>query len=120
MLQCSIAIWTFFFGFVFLPSRDIKGCWVLTEELFQGRSHLLNQGIEPSHEFTMAIAETPGKMYALAAVLSILAVIAAVLRFYARRLLKTARIEMDDYMILPALVYKRTLSIDQNLTLKLR
>ncbi len=52
----------------------------------------------------MAIAETPGKMYALAAVLSVLAIVAVILRFYSRRLLKTARIEMDDYMILPALV----------------
>ncbi len=52
----------------------------------------------------MAITETPGKMYALAAVLSVLAIVAVVLRFYSRRLLKTARIEMDDYMILPALV----------------
>ncbi len=52
----------------------------------------------------MAISETPGKMYALAAVLSVLAILAVSLRFHARRLLKSARIEIDDYMILPALV----------------
>ncbi len=52
----------------------------------------------------MAISETPGKMYALAAVLSVLAMLAVFLRFHARRLLKNARIEIDDYMILPALV----------------
>lgn len=52
----------------------------------------------------MAILETPGKMYALAAVLSLLAIVAVLLRFYARRLLKTSRIDIDDYMILPALV----------------
>ena len=52
----------------------------------------------------MAILETPGKMYALAAVLSVLAIVAAILRFYARRLLKSVRIEMDDYMIVLALV----------------
>lgn len=52
----------------------------------------------------MAILETPGKMYALAAVLSILAIVAVVLRFYAKRLLKNSRVEVDDYMILPALV----------------
>lgn len=52
----------------------------------------------------MAISETPGKTYALAAVLSLLAIVAVILRFYSRRLLKTASIEIDDYMILPALV----------------
>lgn len=53
----------------------------------------------------MAILETPGKMYALAAVLSLLAIVAVLLRFYARRLLKTSRIDIDDYMILPALLF---------------
>ena len=52
----------------------------------------------------MAMSETPGKMYALAGVLSLLSVVAVILRFYSRRLLKTAEIETDDYMILPALV----------------
>ena len=52
----------------------------------------------------MAISETPDKMYALAALMSVLAVVAVILRFYSRRLLKTASIEIDDYMILPALV----------------
>ncbi|CAF9930843.1 hypothetical protein IMSHALPRED_008293 [Imshaugia aleurites] len=53
----------------------------------------------------MAISETPGKTYALAAVLSLLAIVAVILRFYSRRLLKTASIEIDDYMILPALLF---------------
>ena len=52
----------------------------------------------------MAILETPGKMYALATVLSVLAIVAVILRFYARRLLKSTKVEIDDYMILPALV----------------
>ena len=52
----------------------------------------------------MAILETPGKMYALAAVLSFMAIVAVILRFYARRLLKSTEVEIDDYMILPALV----------------
>lgn len=52
----------------------------------------------------MAISETPGKMYALAVLLSVLATVAVILRFHSRRLLKTTRIEIDDYMILPALV----------------
>lgn len=52
----------------------------------------------------MAILETPGKMYALAAGLSVLAIVAAILRFNVRRLLKSVTIEMDDYMIVLALV----------------
>ena len=42
-------------------------------------------------------------MYALAIVFGILAVIVALLRFYARRM-KQASLSWDDYMILPALV----------------
>lgn len=49
------------------------------------------------------MAESAGKMYALATVLSLLAIIASALRFYARRL-KQASLSWDDYMILPALV----------------
>ena len=47
--------------------------------------------------------ESAGKMYALASVLSFLAILATVLRFYARRV-KQASLSWDDYMILPALV----------------
>ena len=47
--------------------------------------------------------ETPGKMYALAIVLTVLAILAVALRFYARRIKKVAT-AWDDYMILPALV----------------
>ncbi|CAD6569874.1 MAG: hypothetical protein ASARMPRED_003298 [Alectoria sarmentosa] len=48
------------------------------------------------------MAESAGKMYALATVLSLLAIMATVLRFYARRM-KQASLSWDDYMILPAL-----------------
>ncbi len=44
-------------------------------------------------------------MYALATVLSILAIVAVCLRFYSRRI-KKARIEGDDYLIIAALVRK--------------
>ena len=47
--------------------------------------------------------ESPGKMYALAIVLSILATVAVVLRFYARRLKKVS-LSWDDYLIVLALV----------------
>lgn len=47
--------------------------------------------------------ETPGKMYALAAVLSFLAIAATVLRFYARYI-KKAGYSWDDMVLLPALV----------------
>ena len=53
----------------------------------------------------MAVLETPGKMYALAGVLSALAILAVILRFYSRRLLKAASIGIDDLLILPALVF---------------
>lgn len=49
------------------------------------------------------MAESAGKMYALAIVLSLLAIVATLLRFYARRI-KQASLSWDDYMILPALV----------------
>lgn len=49
------------------------------------------------------MAESAGKMYALATVLSLLAIMATILRFYARRM-KQASLSWDDYMILPALV----------------
>lgn len=53
------------------------------------------------------MAESPGKMVALAIVLSILAVVAVVLRFYARRI-KGTEFAWDDYLILPALVRSET------------
>ena len=49
------------------------------------------------------MADSAGKMYALAIVLGLLAIVATVLRFYARRM-KQASLSWDDYMILPALV----------------
>ena len=49
------------------------------------------------------MGETPGKMYALATVLTLLATIAVLLRFCARKI-KNARIEWDDYLIVFALV----------------
>ncbi len=49
------------------------------------------------------MAESAGKMYAIATVLSILAIVAIVLRFYARRIKRTA-LWWDDYTILLALV----------------
>ena len=49
------------------------------------------------------MAESAGKMYALAIVLGLLAIVATVLRLYARRI-KQASLSWDDYMILPALV----------------
>ncbi|CAF9940665.1 MAG: hypothetical protein ALECFALPRED_008785 [Alectoria fallacina] len=50
------------------------------------------------------MAESAGKMYALATVLSLLAIMATILRFYARRM-KQASLSWDDYMILPALLF---------------
>ena len=49
------------------------------------------------------MAETPGKMYALASVLTILAIVAVVLRFYSRRIKKVG-VSWDDYLIVLALV----------------
>ena len=51
----------------------------------------------------LAMAESAGTMYALATVLSVLAIVAVILRFYARRVKQTA-LSWDDYAILPALV----------------
>ena len=51
----------------------------------------------------MGVGETPTKMYVLAAVLTVLAVVATLLRLYARRI-KQAQLSWDDYMIFPALV----------------
>ena len=49
------------------------------------------------------MTDSAGKMYALATVLSVLAIVAVILRFYARRVKQTA-LSWDDYAILPALV----------------
>ena len=49
------------------------------------------------------MAETPGKMYALATVLTSLAILAVILRFYSRRIKKVAA-SWDDYLIVLALV----------------
>ncbi len=49
------------------------------------------------------MGETPGKMYALAVTLTLLAIAAVLLRLYARRITKQ-RLEWDDYMVFPALV----------------
>ncbi|KAL8660719.1 MAG: hypothetical protein Q9202_006269 [Teloschistes flavicans] len=48
------------------------------------------------------MSESPIKMYALAAVLSLLAIVATVLRFYARHI-KKAGYSWDDMALLPAL-----------------
>lgn len=47
--------------------------------------------------------ESPGKMYALAIVLSVLAIVAVVSRFYARRI-KKGNLFLDDYLVVLALV----------------
>ena len=63
----------------------------------------------PSHNFgsvsqhLLIMADSAGMMYALATVFSILAIVAIMLRFYARRIKQTA-LAWDDYVILPALV----------------
>ena len=49
------------------------------------------------------MAETPGKMYALASVLTVLAILAVILRFYSRRIKKVSA-SWDDYLIVLALV----------------
>jgi membrane-associated HD superfamily phosphohydrolase len=49
------------------------------------------------------MAENPGKMYALATVLALLANVAVMLRLYARRKTKQS-ISWDDYLVLLALV----------------
>ncbi len=57
--------------------------------------------IQIRHLLTMA--ESAGEMYALATVLTILAIVTTIMRFYARRIKQTA-LSWDDYAILPALV----------------
>ena len=47
--------------------------------------------------------ESPGKMYALATVLTVLAIVAVILRFYSRRI-KKVHLSWDDYSVVLALV----------------
>ena len=49
------------------------------------------------------MGETPGKMYALATVWTLLAAVAVLLRLHVRKI-KKARLAWDDYMILFAMV----------------
>ena len=49
------------------------------------------------------MVETPGKMYALATVLTLLAIVAVLLRLHARKI-KNAILAWDDYLIISALV----------------
>jgi hypothetical protein len=58
------------------------------------------------------MAESPEKMYAIATIMTILAVLAVGLRFWAR-LVKKSGLSWDDYIILPALVCCSTISIVQ-------
>ena len=50
------------------------------------------------------VDESPGKMYALAAILMILAILAVILRGYARYLAK-ASLKWDDFLIGIALLF---------------
>ena len=61
--------------------------------------------MDDSSILELNMAETPGKMYAIATILSLLAVLAVGLRFKARQLRK-ADIAFDDYTIALALVIK--------------
>ena len=66
--------------------------------------HLLAMADSASTRYPLAtMADSAGIMYALATVLSVLAIVAVLLRFYARRMKQTA-LSWDDYAILPALV----------------
>ena len=56
-----------------------------------------------SFRHLLAMADSAGMMYALATVLSVLAIVAILLRFYARRIKQTA-LSWDDYVLLIALV----------------
>jgi len=59
------------------------------------------------------MAESPGKMYAIATVMTLLAMTAIGLRFYARRI-KQTKLMLDDYMILPAMVRYSCLQLPVN------
>lgn len=47
--------------------------------------------------------QSPGAVYALVTIMTLLAMVAIGLRFYARRI-KHTKLMWDDYMILPAMV----------------
>lgn len=49
------------------------------------------------------MAESPERMYAIATIMTVLALLAVGLRFWARHVKKSG-LSWDDYMILPALV----------------
>ena len=51
----------------------------------------------------LAVGESPGKMYALASSLMVLAIVAVMLRIYARRITK-ASLAWDDFFVAIALV----------------
>lgn len=60
------------------------------------------------------MVESPGKMYALAATLTLLAIVAVILRFWARRI-KDIRLSWDDYLIALALVNSLPLILESGL-----
>lgn len=63
--------------------------------------------------------ESPGKMYALAAVLTLLAIVAVMLRFYARRIKKICP-SWDDYLVVLAMVTRPLLrSISRRVDLRM-
>ena len=51
----------------------------------------------------LSTGESPGKMYALATVLTVLAIAAVVLRVHARRMIKSG-LAWDDFLVVIALV----------------
>jgi len=51
----------------------------------------------------LAVGESPGKMYALATILMVLAIVAVILRVHARRMTK-ASLAWDDFLVTIALV----------------
>jgi hypothetical protein len=52
----------------------------------------------------LAVGESPGKMYALATILMVLAIVAVILRVHARRMTK-ASLAWDDFLVTVALVW---------------
>ena len=51
----------------------------------------------------LSTGESPGKMYALATVLTVLAIAAVILRIHARRMIKSG-LAWDDFLVVIALV----------------
>lgn len=60
------------------------------------------------------MVESPGKMYALATTLTLLAIVAVILRFWARRI-KDVRLSWDDYLIALASVNSLPLILESGL-----